>query len=273
MISLSDAIMTLFRVPGIKSFFRTGSLFWVKAHELFFYDTITRVAPGIYLGSMPISRSLCGTIKQFCNNIQQIKEFVAKDGETLGLVVSVLMHDELDGEGFGCGYRTVKKKDWKASKVDVRVLEMIDYELEATVDINEGADIILDMRKRRTQINPQAVYVHCKGGMQRSAMMCAVYLALYVMNSRTRKKFTLDEAVDFLKIEREQVELWGKKMERAKAIMKRVRHLEARMHLPAVIDLPIQHSNRSSFWRRYGPVMTKAAVASMAVNAVCRMMG
>ena len=69
-----------------------------------------------------------------------------------------------------------------------------DYTGVATLDqINESVDFIL----KHKQLN-QTVYVHCKAGRYRSALIVACYL----VNSR---KMTPHEAIDFIEKKRSHV--------------------------------------------------------------------
>ncbi|MCE3237712.1 MAG: hypothetical protein K0R24_693 [Gammaproteobacteria bacterium] len=198
----------------LRSIIRTCSLWFNLVRQKTDWDKHNQILPGLFLGVIPTASTFAG--KFFSNTsddiIQNIKH--TNPDKPLGLIVSVVEPDELASKGF-LGITMVSPLDWKAKNIKHLLVEMRDF--SADVDHKKVITAILQMKK--TIDAGESVYIHCKAGRSRSAMLCAVYLTMFVDNPATQQKYTLPEAILFLKNARKQVLIQRKKFILAQKII------------------------------------------------------
>jgi len=175
--------------------------FWYNKLE--YSDTNSHIMTGLFLGMIPHDSPL--GVLGFVNEVNSTRP--------LGLIVSVVEKNELDGEGYWFT-KMVTPEEWRCKGVDHHLIEMEDFTAE--VDIKASIETIKKMRACIMAGN--AVFIHCKAGRARSAMFCAIYLCLYVNNPETGKRYTFEEAIERLKDAREQVKIGTEKQAMGKAI-------------------------------------------------------
>lgn len=186
--------------------------------NLHFNDISNCIIPGLFLGIIPVKRSICG---QRCTNthLRIINEVNNTDRtRPLELIVSVVKQDELTGSGF-LGFTMVDIKDWEERRIAHRLLEMGDLRAE----VNNRAVIETLHQMKRCIDDGKSVYVHCKAGRGRSAMICAIYLAAFVQNPTSRALYSIDEALKFLSNRRKQVDLTVGQIYKAREILAEMR--------------------------------------------------
>ena len=89
---------------------------------------------------------------------------------------------------------SVSREEWSKLGVEVMQIPIKDYTGVASLEqLKKGVDFINTHRSQN-----QSVYVHCKAGRYRSALMVACYLI-------NTKQYTPEEARNFLKEKRPQV--------------------------------------------------------------------
>jgi len=201
------------------NFFRTHISNWNKTN---------RILPGLYLGIIPVKKSYCDFLcgDRYNNKATQILKNISQTDadKPLKLVISVVLPAELRGEGFG-PYTMVSQEDWKDEGVAQHILPMPDF--GAVVDNQKAIETILRMKECIDR--NETVYVHCKAGAGRSAMICAIYLAAFEKHPETKESFSIEQAVVFLQSKRPQVHLDLDKIAKAKEILKEMKELKPKM--------------------------------------------
>jgi hypothetical protein len=197
---------------------RTLSIWYTQSMVIYGgWDAYNHIADGLFLGMIPIKESVFNTA-QFNDQHKQIIAFAKKTNpdRPLKLVVSVIEPGELKGEGFGSIKSMVSPEDWKAEKVENHILvKMADF----TADVVTEDAIKAITKMRECIVQGGSVYVHCKAGRSRSAMMCAIYLALYGDNPLVKAEMPLDDTIKLLIKKRKQVELDALKIQKAQEII------------------------------------------------------
>jgi hypothetical protein len=182
------------------------------------WDKSNQIIPGLYLGVIPVKKTwcdfLCGT--RYNHSDKKILEIINKTDpkRPLTSIVSVVLPYEIQGKGF-YGVTMVSPEDWKARGITHTLLKMPDF--GADVDKKEAIETIYQMKK--TIEKGESVYIHCKAGRGRSAMICAIYLAAFEINPDTKKLFTLDQAITFLQSKRKQIGVEPDKFKTASEIL------------------------------------------------------
>lgn len=180
-------------------------------------DKSNCILPGLFLGMIPVKGSICG---EKCTNSHRriIKEvYDADNSRPLGLVLSVVLKDEQKGHGFW-GFKMTQVEDWQEYGVKHELLEIGDRE----VNVNHKSAVDKVFSIKQCIEEGKSVYVHCKAGRQRSAMICAIYIAAFVKNPVTEKLFTINEAILFLQKKRSQVGLLDTQIIKAHEILTEV---------------------------------------------------
>jgi hypothetical protein len=196
------------------SIVRTCSLWFNFIRQKIDWDKHNQILPGLFLGVIPTKSSFVG--KFFSNTSDDIMQNIKKTNPNrpLGLIVSIVEPDELASKGF-LGITMVSPLDWAAKNIKHTLVEMRDF--SADVDHKKVITAILQMKE--TIEAGQSVYVHCKAGRSRSAMLCAIYLTIFVNNPATQQKYTLPEAILLLKNARKQTLIERKKFILAQKII------------------------------------------------------
>lgn len=193
---------------------RTISLSYnnIKA-KMGIWDQYSFIRDGLWLGTLP---TIDGPIEEACDFDTKLIESISDTTPhlPLKLVVSVVEENELKGDGFA-GITTVSPERWKELGIEHQLLQMEDF--TANVDLNQAVKVVTQIIETMNQ--GYSVYVHCKAGRSRSAMIEAVVLALTTINENSQELLTLNEAIDFLKSKRKQVSIGSKKRETAKQII------------------------------------------------------
>lgn len=184
------------------NFIRSSSFLYTLTRNYFDWDQYNLVIPGLWIGKLPTNDGPVEGARDFDSKL------IAKINRDtpdlpLKLVVSVVEENELNGEGFYL-VETIKPDQWKINGINHHLLEMVDF--TADVDIKEAVETITVIL-RVLEEKKHSVYVHCKAGRSRSAMICAIVLALIVEDPETKNKITLQTAIEFLTAQRKQVDI------------------------------------------------------------------
>lgn len=147
------------------------------------------VAPHLYLGIIP-------TVSE----AKKIKEAIPK----LKLVVSVVEPFELKGKAWPVDLNIQSPQKWKDMDVDHYSLPVEDFTtIVAEENIYEAIKKI-----HECIIAGGDVYVHCKAGRGRSALLCACYLAVYGSgDGKLKPNSKPAEVYAYLQSKRKQVSL------------------------------------------------------------------
>ncbi|MDR3490707.1 MAG: hypothetical protein P4M12_01530 [Gammaproteobacteria bacterium] len=191
------------------------------------YSPWDEIEDGIFVGKI-ICESECDSLIEFVNNEQEKNP--GRKKRPLKLVVSVLDYFELGGS-FPL-QRIATPKDWIARGVTHCSLPIKDFGAVAFDDCISKT--IHDMRK--CWLEGGSVYVHCKAGRGRSAMVCAIYLAVF---HDLYAKLELDEAFVHANLQmsgkRSQVKLDEQKSNKAKQV---IRHIRAQASIKTEVEEP-----------------------------------
>ena len=179
-----------------------------------------RVAIGLYLGKLPSrgnqsqGANELATLDEAANNQESEKlaeytnsnqheaiiDFVNKvEGgkRPLGLVVSVVDYNEFVAYPEPVVRPVVSPRHWKEKNVDHILLPMSDFKANAS-----NASIIATVKAMREYIQSgKAVYIHCKAGRSRSALLCAIYIAIYGDGASIKSCLDTDECLPIAVIE------------------------------------------------------------------------
>ena len=178
-------------------FLPRGLLYEIAILDLIVRDKLSRlfpsfkqswwhqIVPGLYLGGIPLSDQ---------NHLEQIKFLGA------GSVLAILEDDEAENETF---FSTpVREHEWRASGIDYRRLSCPDMHPMSMEELEES---ILWLNE---QVEAgRTVYVHCKAGRGRSAMIVLAYLIVF-------QKMNLQDAIAYLSSIRSVVRFRPSQLER-----------------------------------------------------------
>lgn len=145
-----------------------------------------KVADHLYLGKIP---SLSSYIYSMADQHEQLIDFIKKEKDSypLGMVVSVVDYFEL------AGHAVVSPSCWEQKNIKHYLLPISDFTANVS---NESVIAIIEEMKQCIE-SGKSVYVHCKAGRSRSAMICAIYLGIY----GEKEGLILNEDEDIEKIE------------------------------------------------------------------------
>ncbi|GEM_PF-5869114 len=178
------------------------------------------VGDGIFLGAIPYELQ-CDALIEFVSSEQDKNPDQKK--RPLKLIISVVDYFELGGS-FALPHRIATPKDWSARGVKQCSLPIKDFGAVAFDECIIKA--IYEMRECLMEGN--SVYVHCKAGRGRSAMLCAIYLAVF---DEVYAKLTVEEAflkaMEQMRGKRTQVKLDNLKSDKAKQVIQHIRNLTA----------------------------------------------
>ena len=179
-----------------------GQLDWYK---------MSKIISGLFSGEISTKKTSVGG--KLSHPSENIIEFVRSVNPTrpLTLVVSVVDPEEIDSSGFKC-FTMVMPDEWKHHGVEHHLLKMSDK-----VNNQEAIATILKIKKCIEENG--SVYVQSHAGRSRSAMICAMYMTLFVDNPLTKQRFTFEEALNLLKSARKQVSLAEDKIAKSKEII------------------------------------------------------
>ncbi len=142
------------------------SLLWVQLVAMFtsqhWRDKITTTGPhqaGLYLGGLPLSAP-------FHNDLKALKK------EGIGAVLSMVEPFENHSKGWISSPITLSQ--WKEAGVKQLQIPMEDFGTGPIPDVEKGVEFI-----RWNVLNNRSVYVHCKAGRGRSALVVMAYLIKY----------------------------------------------------------------------------------------------
>lgn len=175
-------------------------------------DKWNSVRDGLILGKIP-----------FYHERQDIIDFALATQKPLGLVVSVVDYFELGGNIFLNDIAT--PRDWHDKKINHISLPMIDFEAKIPVEsVIKVIDLMTECMRRG-----ESVYVHCKAGRGRSAMICAIFMVIVDENCQDENiDKAIEKAVALIKKSRPQIELDADKTKKAKEAILLIRKLEKR---------------------------------------------
>lgn len=134
--------------------------------------------------------------------------------EDVKLVVSVNSYQEVSGKGMLS--EVLSPADLESQGRTHLFVHMPDF----TADVAPG-DIIDATKSIRKQLEEEdgAVYIHCKAGRSRSAMLCAIYLATYGGYEGEELEANLEDAINFIKRCRPQIDVDRDKVVKAREIL------------------------------------------------------
>jgi hypothetical protein len=162
-----------------------------------------QIAEGLFLGMIPIKKAW--ETNEFDDQHLAIIELAKKSNaeRPLKLVISTVEHDELLGKGFASIKEMVSTDEWMKNKVEQVLVSVPDF------SANVKNEIVIDAieKMRKCIENKGAVYVHCKAGRSRSAMLCVIYLSVYGLDPTASSPMTFEAAFNIVKSKRPQVEL------------------------------------------------------------------
>lgn len=223
-------LKTLNRISILQPVFRTSSIWYNFIKQVLDWDKYNQVVSGLFLGVIPTATTILGdylntSSEKIISDVQR-----ANPTKPLGLVVSITAADELAGEGF-YGVTMVRPAEWKERKIEHLHVEMEDY----TANVN--MEVALETLKKMKQVmdSGKSVYIHCKAGRSRSAMFCAIYISLFLVNPNTSMRYTLPEAIQLIKQARSQIDIEKEKIELASLII-----TEAIARKIEATDLPME---------------------------------
>lgn len=177
---------------------------WALSHFLFnialkysWWNEISEAtAPqSLYLGAIPLSQKI------LFFKIRDDLEDIANRG--VGAVLSVVEPYEMDYSGLTMS--PIKVRDWKMAGIRHLQLSSPDFRTIKMKKIIKGVEFI-----RWNILNNRSVYVHCKGGKGRSALVTICYLIKY-------ENKTVEEAHDYVRNCRPQIHLRKNQIESVKA--------------------------------------------------------
>lgn len=146
----------------------------------------------VILGALPVLTQ----VGESGNHLMQIKERLASQQLTLGMVVACLEAAEMDGFGVRV-ISFAKEKDWRdIVNPNITYLHVPFVDTSAAINFEAIAQVVVQMHDCISQ--GQAVYVHCKAGKGRSWMVVIGYLTTF-------GKMTFKEACDLVKAKRNQI--------------------------------------------------------------------
>jgi len=198
---------------------RTCSLWFNLIRQKIDWDKHNQIMPGLFLGVIPTQSTIAGTF--FSNTVDTIiKDITQKNPEQpLGLVVSIVEPDELAGAGFA-GITMGSPQDWLDKGIEHTLVNMRDF----SADVDHTTVINTILKIKEVIDNHKSVYIHCKAGRSRSAMLCAIFLTVFITNPITQQKYTLPESIFFLKNARKQVLIDRKKFSLAQKIISEMQY-------------------------------------------------
>lgn len=138
-------------------------------------------------------------------------------------IVQALEPDEAKGEIFGTVNSTVSSEDWE--QVNNKIKHHVIVIPDQTANVKNEELIYTILRMRMCINEGGSVYVHCYAGRGRSAMLCAIYLAVFGPNPNSIEEMTLEQAIQHLKSIRKQVKLHDCQKEKANLIINELKQL------------------------------------------------
>lgn len=148
-----------------------------------------QIAPLLFLGKIPS-----------VNEAKKIKENIPN----LKLVVSVVEPFELKGKAWPIDLDIQSPQHWKDMGIEHHLLPIEDF----TTTVAEENLYEAVKKIHEYIVEEKGVYVHCKAGRSRSALVCACYLAVYGSgDSILQPEATPDEIYSYLQSKRKQVSL------------------------------------------------------------------
>ena len=175
----TDALLAYYQLADegfLQTIFFEGSRFFTQIMTSFHWGNLNRwdrVAKNLYLGILPSF----GQYKQLIDEVR-------KNGGELSAVVSVVTMPHL--VGFGVDPLSV----WIEENIEQRVLLIPDFTANADnrdiinsvlfmEQIVKGINATNKEENKKDEKNEKAIFVHCKAGKSRSAMICLIYLYFF----------------------------------------------------------------------------------------------
>jgi len=157
---------------------------WNHWDKIITFDNGTDPAnqPSLYLGALPLVKGVAG--RELRNDLEQLKEI------GVGAVLSVVEVFENNSEGYITS--AVTPQQWKEGGIKQLQLPTPDFETISLEQIQRGVAFI-DWNIQ----NNRSVYVHCKAGRGRSALIEMCYLIKH-------HEYTADEAFKLIRENRKQ---------------------------------------------------------------------
>jgi predicted protein tyrosine phosphatase len=222
----AEALKTFYDIPSRnlynRAVFPISKMFTDAKVATSYCSEWDEVEEGLFLGKLP-HVSECDLLKNF---VVQTQEKKILDGaqshpvRPLKLIVSAVDYFELAGS-FLLG-KMATPKDWLEKDVNQVSLPIQDF----GADVSDECIVKTIFEMRKCILEGNAVYVHCKAGRGRSAMLCAIYLAVFdekYSNLEVTEAFV--KILEQLKAKRSEVKLDDIKQSKAKKVIQHVRNL------------------------------------------------
>lgn len=186
-------------------------------------NLVDNIIPGLFLGVIPVESSTCGS--GCTNSHQRIVNLIRNTPGSgpLDLVVSAVTYEETQGKGF-FGFNITKPSTW-FEDADINQTLVPINDRPARIDMDDDRIIGVTNEIKQCIDNGKSVFVHCKAGRERSATICAIYLTLY---GGEYDIYTLEQAIEFLKMKRIQVDLTDPLIHKARLVLKRAKEIDAK---------------------------------------------
>lgn len=169
------------------------------------------IRAGLYLGRIP-------TITLQDHHALKIRDLIRGEEpeRPLALVVSALDYFEL--AGLDSTY-TITPKVWDKLKIAHHHIIMPDNSADAAIE-----DMLLTVLTMYKYIKAgQSVYIHCKAGVGRSALLTLAYLMIFGDGNHLYANSTLEEALAYLKKIRPQINMNAQQLQAAVKIATRAK--------------------------------------------------
>ncbi len=179
------ALQTYFDIPARNVYYRAAaypaSKLYTEARILIGdWSEWDELEDGLFLGKIP-SATDCKSLIEFVRQAQEKRFSQGEDNDKnkfneirpLKLIVSVVDYFEL-GSIFPLSTMATPK-DWAAEGIKQCCLPIQDFGAE----VHDECVIKTIYEMRKCILQGGSVYVHCKAGRGRSAMLCAIYLAVF----------------------------------------------------------------------------------------------
>lgn len=186
------------------------------------WDSWNYIADGLILGKLPYLEECDDIIEYAKTTVGDEKQYQKMP---LGLIVSVVDYFELGGNALLDTIAT--PLNWNKKNIQHYSLPMADF----GADVPTEAIIHTIDAMRTCILNNQSVYIHCKAGRGRSAMLSAIYLAIYDPECVDKDaKYALDKSIVKIKSKRGHIVIDHEKYNKALESIKKIQKIKTNIH-------------------------------------------